>query len=176
MVRNSNDRVRKWVRNCRFEGSLCPCYGAAHRRVVPDARPTVSRFSGTVAMVPRYSRPAMTAIWSAETRYRIWFEIEAYATDALADLGVVPKEAAGALWRWWATDPAIDVEAIDAIEAGTKHDVIAFLTWAGQKLGPERRWLHQGMTSSDVLDTALAVPLKPAAALLLADLDKLLAA
>ena len=125
-------------------------------------------------MVPRYARPAMTAIWSAENRYRIWFEIEAHATDALAELGTVPKSAAKALWDWWATNPAIDVDAIDAIEAVTKHDVIAFLTWAGEKLGPEKRWLHQGMTSSDVLDTALAVQLKQAADILLVDIDKLL--
>lgn len=78
-------------------------------------------------MVPRYSRPDMAAIWTPEARYRIWFEIEAHATDALADLGVVPREAADALWAWWRTDPVIDVAAIDAIEAVTKHDVIAFL-------------------------------------------------
>ena len=126
-------------------------------------------------MIPRYSRPAMTAIWSAETRYRIWFEIEAHATDALADLGVVPREAAAALWRWWATDPAIDVPAIDAIEAVTKHDVIAFLTWVTEQVGPEARFMHQGMTSSDVLDTCLAVQLRDAADLLVADLDALLA-
>ncbi len=125
-------------------------------------------------MIPRYSRPAMTVIWSAETRYRIWFEIEAHATDALADLGVVPREAAEALWRWWATKPAIDVAAIDVIEAVTKHDVIAFLTWVTEQVGPEARFMHQGMTSSDVLDTCLAVQLRDAADLLLADLDALL--
>jgi len=125
-------------------------------------------------MVPRYSRPAMTAIWSPETRFRIWFEIEAHATDALADLGVVPKGAAEALWRWWATNPAIDVEAIDAIEAVTKHDVIAFLTWVAEQVGDEARFMHQGMTSSDVLDTCLAVQLARASDLLLADLDALL--
>src|SRR5215210_1773090 len=126
-------------------------------------------------MVPRYARSEMTAIWSPENRYRIWFEIEAHATDALAELGVVPKTAARALWNWWATKPEIDVAAIDAIEAVTRHDVIAFLTWAGGKLGPEARWLHQGMTSSDVLDTALAAQLKQSADLLIADLDELLA-
>ncbi|MBB5715876.1 adenylosuccinate lyase [Sphingomonas aerophila] len=125
-------------------------------------------------MVPRYSRPAMTAIWSPETRFRIWFEIEAHATDALADLGVVPKSAAEALWRWWATNPAIDVDAIDAIEAVTKHDVIAFLTWVAEQVGDEARFMHQGMTSSDVLDTCLAVQLARASDLLLADLDALL--
>ncbi len=125
-------------------------------------------------MIPRYSRPEMTALWSAETRYRIWFEIEAYATDALADLGVVPKEAAAALWRWWDTKPAIDVPAIDAIEAVTKHDVIAFLTWVAEHVGDEARFMHQGMTSSDVLDTCLAVQLTRAADILLADIDALL--
>ncbi|HEX4693310.1 adenylosuccinate lyase [Sphingomonas sp.] len=131
-------------------------------------------------MVPRYSRPDMTAIWSAEARYRIWFEIEAHATDALADLGVVPKEAAAALWRWWETNPAIDVDAIDAIEAVTKHDVIAFLTWVAGQVGEHSgedwaRFMHQGMTSSDVLDTCLAVQLRDAADLLIADIDALLA-
>ncbi|OYY89359.1 MAG: adenylosuccinate lyase [Sphingomonas sp. 28-66-16] len=125
-------------------------------------------------MVPRYSRPAMTAIWAPENRFRIWFEIEAHATDALADLGVVPQSAAEALWRWWATDPAIDVAAIDAIEAVTKHDVIAFLTWVADQVGEEARFMHQGMTSSDVLDTCLAVQLTQAADLLIADLDALL--
>ena len=127
-------------------------------------------------MVPRYARPDMTAIWSAENRFRIWFEIEAHATDALAELGTVPKSAAKALWDWWATDPAIDVAAIDAIEAVTKHDVIAFLTWVAENVGEEARFMHQGMTSSDVLDTCLAVQLSQAADILLADLDALLAA
>ncbi len=104
-------------------------------------------------MVPRYSRPAMTALWEPEARFRIWFEIEAHATEALAELGVVPKSAAKALWDWWATQPAIDVAAIDAIEAVTKHDVIAFLTWVAEQVGDEARFMHQGMTSSDVLDT-----------------------
>ncbi len=127
-------------------------------------------------MVPRYARPEMTAIWSAENRYRIWFEIEAHATDALAELGIVPKSAAIALWDWWATKPAIDVAAIDAIEAVTKHDVIAFLTWVAENVGEEARFMHQGMTSSDVLDTCLAVQLTQAADILLADLDALLEA
>ena len=126
-------------------------------------------------MIARYSREPMTAIWSAESRYRIWFEIEAHATDALAELGVVPREAAAALWRWWATEPAIDVAAIDAIEAVTKHDVIAFLTWVAEQVGGQARYMHQGMTSSDVLDTCLAVQLAQSADLLIADLDALLA-
>ncbi|APZ98143.1 adenylosuccinate lyase [Sphingopyxis sp. QXT-31] len=127
-------------------------------------------------MVPRYARPEMTAIWAAENRFRIWFEIEAHATDALAELGVVPKDAAKALWDWWATEPVIDVAAIDAIEAVTKHDVIAFLTWVAENVGEQARFMHQGMTSSDVLDTCLAVQLTQAADILLADLDALLAA
>ena len=127
-------------------------------------------------MVPRYARPAMTALWEPEAKYRIWFEIEAHATQKLADLGVVPQSAAKALWDWWATNPAIDVEAIDAIEAVTKHDVIAFLDWVAQQVGEEARFMHQGMTSSDVLDTTLSVQLARASDLLLADLDALLAA
>jgi adenylosuccinate lyase len=130
-------------------------------------------------MVPRYSRAEMTAIWSPEARFRIWFEIEAHATEALAELGVVPKAAAKALWDWWATNPAIDVAAIDAIEAVTKHDVIAFLTWVAEQVGAHAgedwaRFMHQGMTSSDVLDTCLAVQLARASDLLLADIDQLL--
>jgi adenylosuccinate lyase len=127
-------------------------------------------------MVPRYARPAMTAIWEPEARFRIWFEIEAHATDALADLGVVPQDAAKALWDWWATNPAIDVPAIDAIEAVTKHDVIAFLTWVADNVGDQARFMHQGMTSSDVLDTCLAVQLARASDLLLDGMDALLAA
>ena len=127
-------------------------------------------------MVPRYARPDMTAIWSPENRFRIWFEIEAHATDALAELGTVPQSAAKALWDWWATKPVIDVDAIDAIEAVTKHDVIAFLTWVAENVGEEARFMHQGMTSSDVLDTCLAVQLAQAADILLADLDALLEA
>ncbi len=126
-------------------------------------------------MVPRYSRPEMSALWTPAARFAIWFEIEAHATEALADLGVVPKSAADALWRWWATSPAIDVAAIDAIEAVTKHDVIAFLTWVAGQVGDDARFMHQGMTSSDVLDTCLAVQLARAADILLADLDALLA-
>jgi len=127
-------------------------------------------------MVPRYSRPGMTAIWEAEARYRIWFEIEAHATDKLGELGVVPASAGKALWDWWATEPRIDVAAIDAIEAVTRHDVIAFLTWVAEQVGDEARFMHQGMTSSDVLDTTLNLQLMRAADLLLADLDALLAA
>lgn len=127
-------------------------------------------------MVPRYARPAMSAIWEPEAKFRIWFEIEAHATEKLGELGVVPESAAKALWDWWATNPRIDVEAIDAIEAVTKHDVIAFLTWVAEQVGEEARFMHQGMTSSDVLDTTLAVQLARAADILLEDLDLLLAA
>ena len=124
-------------------------------------------------MVPRYSRPEMTAIWSAENRYRIWWQIEVFAAEAMGRIGMIPAEDAKTIRAAYDSDALgqIDIEAIDKIEAVTKHDVIAFLTWAGEKLGPERRWLHQGMTSSDVLDTALAVQLKQAADLLIRDID-----
>jgi adenylosuccinate lyase len=127
-------------------------------------------------MVPRYSRPEMTAIWSAENRYRIWFAIEVFAAEAMGRAGVIPAEDAAKIRAAYDADVLgeIDIAAIDAIEAVTKHDVIAFLTWAGSKLGPEARYLHQGMTSSDVLDTALAVQLKQSADLLITDLDELL--
>ncbi|QWC55847.1 adenylosuccinate lyase [Erythrobacter sp. 3-20A1M] len=125
-------------------------------------------------MVPRYARPEMTALWEPEAKYRIWFEIEAHATQKLAELGVVPESAARALWDWWATEPAIDVAAIDAIEAVTKHDVIAFLTWVADQVGDEARYMHQGMTSSDVLDTTLSIQLARASDILLGDLDRLL--
>jgi adenylosuccinate lyase len=132
-------------------------------------------------MVPRYSRPDMTAIWEPEAKYRIWFEIEAHATEKLGELGVVPQSAAKALWDWWETEPQIDVAAIDAIEAVTKHDVIAFLTWVSEQVGEHSgevwaRFMHQGMTSSDVLDTTLAVQLARSSDILLGDLDQLLAA
>jgi adenylosuccinate lyase len=123
-------------------------------------------------MIPRYARPQMTSIWAPETRFRIWFEIEAHAMDAMAELGIVPKEAAAAVWE----RGAFEVERIDAIEAEVKHDVIAFLTNVAEHVGPEARFLHQGMTSSDVLDTCLAVQLARATDLLLDDLDRLLAA
>ena len=121
-------------------------------------------------MVPRYSRPDMVAIWTPEARFQIWFEIEAHATDALAELGVVPKEAAAAIWE----KGAFEVDRIDEIERETKHDVIAFLTNVAEHVGPEARFMHQGMTSSDVLDTCLAVQLAKASDILIADLDALL--
>src|SRR5271168_1048717 len=123
-------------------------------------------------MIPRYSRPEMSAIWAPENRYRIWFEIEASALDAMAREGSVPKSAAKAL----RAKGKYEIARIDAIERQTKHDVISFLTNVAEHVGPESRFMHQGMTSSDVLDTCLAVQLKEAADLLLDDLDRLLAA
>src|SRR5450631_2969254 len=126
-------------------------------------------------MIPRYTRPEMASIWEPQTRFRIWFEIEAHAADALADLGVIPKDAARTIWAK-AKDASFDVGRIDEIERETKHDVIAFLTHLAEIVGPEARFVHQGMTSSDVLDTCLNVQLSRAADLLIADTDALLAA
>jgi len=126
-------------------------------------------------MIPRYSRPEMTALWSPETKFRIWFEIEAHAADALAVLGVIPKSAAKTIWEKGRT-AKFDVARIDAIEREVKHDVIAFLTHLAEIVGPDARFVHQGMTSSDVLDTCLAVQLSRAADILIADTDKVLAA
>jgi adenylosuccinate lyase len=126
-------------------------------------------------MIPRYSRPEMVAIWSPETKFRIWFEIEAYACDALAELGVIPKEAAATIWEKGGA-ATFDIDRIDEIERETKHDVIAFLTHLAEIVGPDARFVHQGMTSSDVLDTCFNVQLMRASDILLADLDKLLAA
>jgi adenylosuccinate lyase len=133
-------------------------------------------------MIPRYSRPEMVAVWSAETRFSIWFEIEAHATTRLAELGIVPAESAQRIWDVMLArkaergDYGFDVARIDEIERTTKHDVIAFLTHLGEIVGPDARFLHQGMTSSDVLDTTLAVQLARAADILIADIDALLAA
>ena len=126
-------------------------------------------------MIPRYSRPEMVAIWEPQTRFRIWFEIEAHACDALAEIGTIPKESAKAIWDG-AGHVTFDVARIDEIERVTKHDVIAFLTHLAEFIGPESRFVHQGMTSSDVLDTCLAVQLARASDILLADIDALLAA
>jgi adenylosuccinate lyase len=126
-------------------------------------------------MIPRYTRPEMAAIWEPRTRFKIWFEIEAHAADALAELGTIPEEAAKTVWAK-AKNATFDVARIDEIERETKHDVIAFLTHLAEIVGPEARFVHQGMTSSDVLDTCLNVQLTRAADLLLADLDKVLAA
>ena len=126
-------------------------------------------------MIPRYSRPEMTNIWEPQTRFRIWFEIEAHAADAMAKLGIVPKAAAKKIWAM-GKDAIFDVARIDAIEAETKHDVIAFLTHLSEIVGPEARFVHQGMTSSDVLDTCFNIQLVRAVDLLIADIDGLLAA
>ena len=127
------------------------------------------------AMIPRYSRPEMVAIWEPQTRFRIWFEIEAHACDALAEIGVIPKESARAIWEK-AGNVTFDVARIDEIERVTKHDVIAFLTHLAEFIGPDSRFVHQGMTSSDVLDTCLAVQMARASDILIADVDSLLAA
>src|SRR5947209_1613256 len=131
-------------------------------------------------MIPRYSRPEMTAIWSPENRYRIWFEIEALAAEGMARVGAIPEEAARTIREKGAPKLAAinadDIAQINAIERETRHDVIAFLTWLAEAIGPDSRFVHQGMTSSDVLDTCLSVQLTQAADLLLADVDAVLAA
>jgi adenylosuccinate lyase len=126
-------------------------------------------------MISRYARPEAAAIWSPQTRYQIWFEIEAHAADAMAQLGVIPEEAARAIWAG-GKDVVWDADRIDEIERVTKHDVIAFLTHVSEVVGPEARFLHQGMTSSDVLDTCLAVQMSRATDLLIEDVDMVLAA
>ncbi len=126
-------------------------------------------------MIPRYAREEMTSIWSPETRFKIWFEIEAHAADRMAELGVIPKEAAAALWKN-GRDAKFDVARIDVIEREVKHDVIAFLTHLAEIVGPEARFVHQGMTSSDVLDTCFSVQLARASDILLKDIDRVLAA
>ena len=123
-------------------------------------------------MIPRYSRPEMAAIWDSENKYKIWLEIESHACDAQAELGVIPSKAAKAVRE----AGAFDIDRIEEIERETKHDVIAFLTSLAENIGPEARFVHQGMTSSDVLDTCLAVQLTQAADILLADIDALAAA
>ena len=126
-------------------------------------------------MIPRYSRPEMVSIWEPATKFRIWYEIEAHACDAMADLGVIPRENAEAVWK--AKDVEFDVARIDEIEAVTKHDVIAFLTHLAEHVGAEEaRFVHQGMTSSDVLDTCFNVQLVRASDILIKDLEGLLAA
>ena len=127
------------------------------------------------SMIPRYTRPEMAAIWEAQTRFKIWFEIEAHAADAQAELGVIPKEAAKTIWAK-AGNAIFDVARIDEIERETHHDVIAFTTHLAEIIGPEARFVHQGMTSSDVLDTCLNVQLTRAADILISDVDKVLAA
>src|SRR6201996_7819655 len=126
-------------------------------------------------MIPRYTRPEMAAVWEAQTRFKIWFEIEAHAADALADLGVIPKEAARTIWAK-GKDATFDIARIEEIERETHHDVIAFLTHLAEIVGPEARFVHQGMTSSDVLDTCLNVQLTRAGDILISDIDSVLAA
>src|SRR5579884_184158 len=126
-------------------------------------------------MIPRYARHEMSRLWEAQSRYRIWFEIEAHACDALAEIGLIPREAAKAIWEK-AGHVTFDPARIDEIEKVTRHDVIAFLTYLAEFIGPEARFLHQGMTSSDVLDTCFAVQLSRAADILIRDTDELLAA
>jgi adenylosuccinate lyase len=126
-------------------------------------------------MIPRYTRKEMAQIWAPETRYKIWFEIEVHAASRMAELGIVPKEAAAKIWEK-GRDANFDAARIDEIEAVTKHDVIAFLTHLAEIVGPEARFVHQGMTSSDVLDTCLNIQLTRAADILIADVDELLAA
>src|SRR5581483_4528267 len=150
------------------EGSLSPLYDG-----LAIAAP--ARLCYPIPMIPRYTRPEMAAVWAPEARYRIWFEIEAHAATAMADLGLIPKSAAAAIWEKGAK-ARFDTARIDAIEREVKHDVIAFLTHLAEHVGPEARFVHAGLTSSDVLDTCLAVQLVRAADLLIADLDGLLAA
>jgi adenylosuccinate lyase len=126
-------------------------------------------------MIPRYTRPEMAAIWDAQTRFKIWFEIEAHVADAQADLGIIPKDAAKTIWAK-GKDAKFNVARIDEIEAEVKHDVIAFTTYLAEIIGPEARFVHQGLTSSDVLDTCFNVQLRRAADILIADVDKVLAA
>ncbi len=126
-------------------------------------------------MIPRYSRPEMVALWSPETKFRIWFEIEAHACDALAEIGIIPEEAASTIWEKGGS-AEFDVARIDEIERETKHDVIAFLTHLAEIVGPDARFVHQGMTSSDVLDTCFNVQLARASDILLSEMDGLLAA
>src|SRR6056300_491014 len=148
--------------------STCPILQSQ----VKGANPHVTKGN---LMIPRYSRPDMVQIWSPESKFRIWYEIEAHACNAMADLGVIPRENADAVWK--AKDVEFDIARIDEIEAVTKHDVIAFLTHLGEIIGPEEaRFVHQGMTSSDVLDTCFNVQLVRATDILLADIDALLAA
>jgi adenylosuccinate lyase len=145
------------------------------RAIIPAAPCDAARaLTQSLSMIPRYSRPEMAAIWEAPTRFRIWFEIEAYACDALAGIGVIPKVAAKAIWDN-AGNVKFDVARIGEIEKITHHDVVAFLTHLAEFIGPAARFVHQGMTSSDVLDTCLAVQLARASDILLTDIDDLLA-
>src|SRR6202158_3180778 len=156
--------------NCTRELSLPPRSATAR-----FARTTLSHDFPRPPMIPRYTRPELAAIGDPQTRFRIWFEIEAHAADAMAELGIIPKAAAKAIWDK-GKDAVFDVARIDAIEREVKHDVIAFLTYLAEIVGPQARFVHQGMTSSDVLDTCFNVQLVRAGDILIADADKLLAA
>src|SRR5215475_13486284 len=145
------------------------------KNIRPGAACAPARLARRPLMIPRYTRPEMAVIWEPQTRFKIWFEIEAHAADALAELGVIPKDAAKTIWAK-AKDATCDVARIDEIERETKHDVIAFLTHLAEIVGPEARFVHQGMTSSDVLDTCLNVQLTRAADILVADIVRVLAA
>jgi adenylosuccinate lyase len=157
MRRRNRIRPLEIAEHTMYEQYACRCF----KRLLDES------------MIPRYSRPDMVAIWAPQTRFKIWFEIEAHACDALAELGVIPKASAKAIWEK-AGNVEFDVARIDEIERTTKHDVIAFLTHLAEFIGPDSRFVHQGMTSSDVLDTCLAVQLQRAADILIADVDKLL--
>src|SRR5437868_13136687 len=161
----------------RFSGMVfhpVDCAGGWLRRS-RSAKPRCKKTMRETPMIPRYTRPEMAAIWEAQTRFRIWFEIEAHAADAQAELGVIPKAAAQAVWAK-ARDAVFDVARIDEIEREIKHDVLAFTTHLAEIVGPEARFVHQGLTSSDVLDTCFNVQLVRAADILIADVDKVLAA
>src|ERR1700684_2179338 len=151
------------------------CLILASAKRSPATGYSPGRPGNEVDMIPRYTRPEMAAIWSPETRFRIWFEIEAHAADAMAELGIIPKDAAAKIWAK-GKNATFDIARIDEIERETKHDVVACLTHLAETVGPEARFVHQGMTSSDVLDTCLNVQLVRAADLLIADVDKVLAA
>jgi adenylosuccinate lyase len=151
---------------------VCLTSAALLKRGVTPANPVMSHES---SMIPRYTRPEMAAIWEAQTRFKIWFEIEAHVADAQAELGVIPKEAAKVIWAK-ARDVIFDVKRIDEIEREIKHDVLAFTTHLAEIVGPEARFVHQGLTSSDVLDTCLNVQLTRAADILVEDIDKVLKA
>src|ERR1700730_4261502 len=169
-------QARLTLHSTGFPGPVPITAVAAYPRFAQPSGLRSRTFAGIVrgsnGMIPRYSRPEMTGIWSPENRYRIWFEIEAYACDAQAALGIIPESAARAVWE----RGAFEVERIDEIERETRHDVIAFLTNLAGHVGPEARFVHQGLTSSDVLDTCFAVQLTQAADILLADLDAVLVA
>src|SRR5215475_8083949 len=161
--------AHRWCRVARHTSGLIEAGTSA------GGASAAGRLASRLAMIPRYTRPEMAAIWDPQTRFRIWFEIEAHAADAMAEIGIIPKSAASTIWEK-GRNASFDIDRIDAIERDVKHDVIAFLTHLAEIVGPDARFVHQGMTSSDVLDTCLNVQLVRAADLLIADVDALLAA